>query len=271
MKQQLTTSIVFTVMFAAIMLTPGLIHAVNQPSPAAAETINGTIRETMSGAGYTYVRLDTADGSVWAAIPEHEVHIGDTISLLPGMVMKDFHSSTFDRTFAAIVFSAGIADTPVTAPIAGKQEVPAPDPSFAAAVAAEKGTPEQERSPIPMSGGSMAAMAPFIDVKVPKATGDNGYAVAEVFAKAAELNGTVIRVRGQVVKYRTKIMGKNWVHLQDGTGDPLQGSHDLVVTTNQEVEENKVVTMEGTVTTDRDFGAGYTYAVLIEQATIVND
>ena len=78
-----------------------------------------------------------------------------------------------------------------------------------------------------------------------------------------------MRVRGQVVKYNANIMGRNWLHLQDGSGDPMQNTHDLVVTTTEQLSGPKVITIEGVVAADKDFGAGYKYVVLVEDSTIV--
>ncbi len=231
--------------------------------------ISGTILQTMDAAGYTYVELDSASGPVWVALPENTQTIGATIAVLPGILMNDFHSNTLNRTFPTILFSAGIADTPSgeqTQPAA--PALPTEDP-FAAAVAAER-----QAAPIPQqepaaSGGSMAAVAPFLEVSVDRALGDNARSVAELFAQAAELDGAVVRVRGKVVKFNANIMGRNWVHLQDGTGDPLQNTHDLVVTTTRDLAVEQIVTLQGTVAANRDFGAGYTYQVLVEEADIV--
>ncbi len=263
--------------FRAIILTVSLVGAVHlQAASSAAEPgkpITGTVLETMSGAGYTYVQLDTSDGTLWAALPESTITVGESLALQPGLVMNDFHSTTFDRTFAAIVFSPGRTPGDAEKPAAPDQPqsaaAPAEDP-FAAAVAAEQGSP-QPSAAIPQSGGSTAAIAPFAEVEVAKAAGDNGYTVGEVFAKAEQLSGTTIRVRATVVKYNANIMGRNWVHLQDGSGDPLHNTHDLVVTTTQELAQDQVVTLEGTVAVNRDFGAGYTYAVLVEQADVVDE
>lgn len=243
--------------------------APERPAPDGA--IAGTVIETMSGSGYTYVQIDTADGPVWAAMPESQVRAGERIALLPGMVMSDFHSKAFNRTFAAIMFSPGFADRPPqnVSPTEISSPAPTIDP-FAAAVAAERQDSAPQPPPEQRSGGSMAATAPFLEIQVAKAEGDNAYSVAEVFAKAEELNGTVIRIQGKVVKYNANIMGRNWVHLQDGTGDPLHNTHDLVATTDQDLAPDQIVTLEGTVAAAKDFGAGYTYEVLLEQARIVD-
>ena len=75
-------------------------------------------------------------------------------------------------------------------------------------------------------------------------------------------------VRGQVVKVNFGIMGKNWVHLQDGSGSAADGSNDILVTTQDRVAVGDVVNARGKVRTDLNLGAGYAYAVLIEDATV---
>jgi hypothetical protein len=86
--------------------------------------------------------------------------------------------------------------------------------------------------------------------------------------KSAELKGKAVLVRGKVVKYNPGIMGKNWIHLRDGTGSPANGSNDVLVTTMSTAKVGDIVTIKGTVRTDKDFGSGYAYKVLIEEATL---
>ena len=117
--------------------------------------------------------------------------------------------------------------------------------------------------------GSQKAVVPFAEIKVDKASGANSYTVGELFQKATDLNGKSIRIKGKVVKVSTKIMGLNWLHIQDGSGDPAQNTHDLVVTTAAEPAADwDIVTVEGTLTANKDFGSGYSYKVLIEGATV---
>ena len=88
----------------------------------------------------------------------------------------------------------------------------------------------------------------------------------EVFAQAAALNGKEVLLRAKVVKYNGGIMGKNWLHVQDGSG--AAGTNDLTVTTSAPAELGQVLLIKGTLATGKDFGAGYKYAVLIEDATL---
>ena len=241
--------------------------------PPDNELFTGSVLDTMNAAGYTYIKIDTEDGQIWAALPESVVKVGDTISIVRGMEMKDFHSNALDKTFPKIFFSPGISEsagssgpnphqTPVVKQKAGV------DP-FSAAIAAERqNSGGQQVQPVQGSSGSMGAIVPFKELSVEKATGENAYTVEEIFAKAKELDGQTVRVKAHVVKYNANIMGRNWLHLQDGTGDPMENSHDLVVTTKEEVASPEVVTIQGKLTADKDFGAGYKYQVIIENGTI---
>ena len=103
---------------------------------------------------------------------------------------------------------------------------------------------------------------------MPKASGANARTVAEVHTKSAELKDKPVVVAGKVVKFNAAVMGKNWIHLQDGTGNPLKNQYDLVVTSTEDPGENGIVTIEGTLSFERDFGAGYKYEVIVEDAKI---
>jgi len=224
----------------------------------------GKVVETMNSGGYTYLLVESAKDRTWVAIPETAVKTGETVRYLPGMTMKDFHSKTLDRTFATLIFSPGLDNNPSS----GKSTTAAPPPSgdsssFASAIEAEK---TGETPPASTSGGSGGAVVPFAELSVDKATGPNGYTVNEVFKKAKELNGKTVRVRGKVMKVNMNIMGRNWIHLQDGSGDPLTNTHDLVVTTAETPTEGAIVTAEGKMVADKDFGAGYAYVAIIEDA-----
>ena len=75
-------------------------------------------------------------------------------------------------------------------------------------------------------------------------------------------------VRGKVVKFNGGIMGKNWIHLRDGSGAAADGSNDLLVTTADQAAVGDTITAEGLVRTDKNFGSGYAYKVLIEDAKL---
>lgn len=93
--------------------------------------------------------------------------------------------------------------------------------------------------------------------------------VAAVNQNKTTLVGKTIRAQGKVVKVNNGIMGRNFVHVQDGTGDAKTTTNNLIVTSKQTAQVGDSVTVSGTVVVNRDFGSGYTYPLLIEDATIV--
>ena len=87
--------------------------------------------------------------------------------------------------------------------------------------------------------------------------------ISELLANKKTYSGKTVKVTGQVTKYNPQIMGKNWVHIQDGS--EFQGGFDLTITTNQKVAVGSTVTFEGRIVLDKDFGYGYVYTVLMEE------
>ena len=203
--------------------------AADQPASPQMPAVKGEVLEILEVESYTYLRLKTKDGETWAAVAKAPVKKGAQVTIENVMVMHKFESKSLKKTFDKVTFGT----------LAG-------------------------------SGASTAAAktAPVADVKVPKAAGPNARTVAEIVTKRADLNNKTIEVRGKVVKYSQAVMGKNWVHLRDGSGSAADGSNDLLVTTKDETKLGDVVIAKGVVHTDKDFGAGYSYKVLVEDATL---
>ena len=239
--------------------------------PAAPAPLKGQVLEATSGGGYTYLRLKTAEGEVWAAVQATEVRPGAQVTIERPMTMEQFESKTLKRTFDKIVFgqlagSGAPAAAPTTGTMAGAQggmpamAMPRPGAGPKGAAPGVAGSPHGS-TPAAGSAGQPVA-------RVAKAEGPEGRTVAEVITGKARLKDKTVAVRGQVVKVSAGIMGKNWVHLQDGSGSAADGSHDLIVTTQDRPAVGEVVQARGTVRTDVDIGSGYRYAVLVEGATL---
>lgn len=91
--------------------------------------------------------------------------------------------------------------------------------------------------------------------------------ISELLANKKSYAGKTVKITGRVTKYNPSIMGKNWVHLQDGS--EFEGGYDLTVTTDTVVEVGETVTIEGKIALDKDFGYGYFYSVLLEEGKIL--
>lgn len=235
---------------AAASASPAAAPAGQQPGTGAAtasantETITGTVLETMDAASYTYVKVKSASGEVWAASSQFKVAVGDTVVVPLETPMENFHSQSLNRDFPLIYFSSRIA----------RQGEPAP-PAMAVAHAQMGG----------MHGGGQSGE---VTVTEPIAPPPGGSTIAQVWANRKALSGKTVTVRGKVVRFNPQIMGRNWLHIQDGSGKAADGTHDLAVTTDAMVKKGDIVTVTGTVGIDKDFTAGYTYAVIVEGATV---
>lgn len=208
------------------------------PSSGAPATLNGVVLETMNSGGYTYVKLDTGKQEVWAATAEFSVKTGERLSLTVEMPMEKFHSASLNREFPLIYFAHQVSDA------AGGPTAP----------------------PLPAMAGSHDPLPAKVE---PVAPAPGGLTVADLLEKRASLSGKSVVVRGRVVKVNNAIMGKNWIHVQDGSGDVEKGTHDLAVTTDAEVRVGDIVTVTGLLATNKDFGAGYAYDAIVEQAKVV--
>ena len=202
----------------------------------------GTVAEIIKVERYTYVQVDTGKEKIWAATPEFHGKVGDTVIVPNGLVMKNFHSNTLKRDFELVHFVGAIAGE------AKDQDI--------------KQQPQMVTGHPPTG---VKSSKPQIDLsRVEKA--EDGKTVEEIFAGKEDLAGKQVLVRGKVVKFLPQIMGKNWLHLQDGSGS--EGTNDLTVTTTAVAEVGDVVLVSGKVSVNRDFGYGYSYEVLLEDAEI---
>jgi hypothetical protein len=226
---------------------------------APAGTLAGTIVETMDSGGYTYMKLKTASGEHWVATQQTPVKKGQNVTVLAQMTAEKFHSSTLNRTFDTIVFGSLPAAAPVQSAAASPASMKMP-PNHPATGAGPMGNAAQH-----MGGGAADIGA----ISVPKAEGANGHTVAELWADKASLRDKPVAVRGKVVKFLPGIMGRNWLHLRDGSGSADAGTHDITVTTTEGAAVGDTVVVNGLLRVDKDFGAGYKYGVIIEDGKVV--
>ncbi|HVO49841.1 MAG TPA: nucleotide-binding protein [Thermoanaerobaculia bacterium] len=233
-------------------------------------TVSGAILETMDASEYTYLRLKTSSGEVWAAVSKTKVKKGDTVTVTNAMVMDGFQSKTLNRTFDHILFgvlegpggASPAAGTATGAPAAALPMV-SDHPPTAGTTGGE--TPQQMAA---QHGQAAGGPADAPDVKVPKAEGANAKTVAELYAQRTALKGTEVTVQAKVVKVTSGVMGRNWLHVRDGSGSKTTKTNDLTVTSAATAKVGDVVTVTGLVSVDKDFGAGYAYPVIIESAKL---
>jgi hypothetical protein len=245
--------------------TPAQAPAADAPA-AAAGGVRGKVVERIDAAPYSYLRIAGPSGEVWAAVPQAAVENGVEVVIENPMPMDGFESKTLNRKFEKIYFGtlAGQGGAPQAGAPAGGAPGAMPPGSM----------PPGSMPPGGMPPGGIAAQhaaagagpADVGDVKVPKATGANARTISEIHAQKAQLKEKKVTVRGKVVKSNAGIMGKNWIHVRDGSGSQEKGDNDLTVTSESAASVGEVLVITGVVRVDKDFGAGYAYPVIIEEA-----
>lgn len=210
---------------------------------AAANLMTGVVLETMDVSSYTYVRLRTETEEVWAAAPVTRVKTGDTVVLSDPMLMENHESKSLKRTFDRIYFAGSLM------------------------ARAEWAAGHKAGAGHGASGGAHPKIeAPAMEIgKIEKAAG--GVTVGEIFKDRMKFEGKSVFVRGRVVKANYGIMGKTWLHVRDGSG--AEGGNDLAVTTTSETPKaGDLVTVKGVFAGEKDFGMGYRYAGIVENAIV---
>ena len=258
MRNKIYAPVAAVLLTSFLALVSGAVDGAETPQPAAKPAVpaekkipplqTGKVLEVMNASNYTYVRVDTGREKLWLAGPQTKIKAGEKVTFSAGLPMKNFQSKSLGRTFDTVYFVDRIAregDKPAAQQLgqAGSQTMP-------------EGHPK-----ISQDNGAAQKMD---FSQITKASG--GKTIAEIYAQKAQLAGKKTAVRGKVVKYNAGIMGRNWIHLKDGTG--AEGSNDLTVTTKTDAKVGDTVLVRGNVVTEKDYGYGYKYPVIIEDAEV---
>ena len=196
------------------------------------------VEEVLQTSAYTYLYGQYNSEKAWVATIKMEASVGDTYYFDDGLEMVDFKSDELDRTFASVIFLEEVKS----------------DPEMLRSNIKKTASPHSENLP-----------APGKTKKVEQTEG--GISIAELFANKKDYADKVVKIKGEVVKVSRKIMGVNWIHIQDGTDH--EGDNDLTITSDMDTQVGTIITVEGKITLDKDFGAGYFYKVILEEGKIV--
>ena len=198
-----------------------------------------TVEEVIQTNNYTYLKVKEKDIEKWLAVSKRQVKEGEILYYADGLEMKDFKSKELNKVFASVYFIQKISNKPILETV--KNEVVSP------------------------SNGKRIIPKEEISIKSVK----DGITIGQLFSNKDQYSGKRIKINGKIVKFSPQIMGKNWVHLQDGTSS--NNDFDLTITTTDLVKVGDVVTFEGKISLNKDFGAGYSYDLIMEEAKLVTN
>lgn len=216
--------------------TPSASSSNSSASRTSDDEHKVVIEEALNTEKYSYLHVSENGEKHWIAIPKTEVEIGETYYYKGGLLKKNFFSQEFNRVFETVYLVSNFWKQP-------SSDDSALDEAFAQMQAGQQ-VPDLEVGNIERAEGAVK--------------------LSDIFANKEKYSGQTIKVTGKCVKVNPMIMNRNWVHIQDGSGDEL----DLTITTTENIPLGAVVTLEGTIALDKDFGAGYRYDVIMEGAVL---
>ncbi len=198
----------------------------------AGDIYEGVVVDSLQGGGYSYLQIEDAKKKYWIAVESVNLEKGTEVRFTEELRAKDFESKALNRKFDELIFASNL--------------------QYRTKVS-EKGnlafiTEQVEKSPY-QQAGTMS--------------------IKEALEKRTSLNGKTITVRAKVVKASQNIMGRNWIHLQDGTGVDKEVGR-IVFTSKELPKVGDIVTATGVVSIDKNFGSGYIYAIIVENTTFAH-
>ncbi len=246
--------IVLTILASTLLLVLTQCKNKDNYTPVDAETAKVamsnthevTVKEFVNANAYTYVLVTEGEKEYWIAIPLTDVKVGGIYTYEGGMEMLNFESKDLNRTFESVVFVENLID-----PTAKTEEI-----KMDGGAMNPHGTSQKSSSDVT----STKLMDGIVLAK-------EAITLHDLFANKDKYAGKTVTLTGKVVSYNPEIMNKNWLHLQDGTS--FKGFNDITITTKATVKVDDVVSVKGKVVLNKDFGMGYSYEVLIEDATLV--
>jgi len=162
---------------------------------------------------------------------------GDKISYSGGLKMIDFFSKELNRTFPSVLFLESVDSKQIPGESAG------------------------------MKNNIRMGEVKTEKINISIASGEGCISLAKLLETKANYSGKTVRVIGKITKYNPDILGKNWIHIQDGS--EFNGAYDLTITTDSQLAIGDTVTFEGKITLNKDFGYGYSYDVIMEDGKLI--
>lgn len=199
------------------------------------------VLESINAARYVYILGDQDGTKKWFALTARQVNEGDVFYFDNPLIMKDFYSKELERPFDEVLFISRVSKNSMDLVQTKTQNATMPTKSTGKAV-----TEQLE-----------------LKIDLP----ENALSISQLYEQKDSYKSQKVKVQGQVVKFSPQIMNTNWIHIQDGT--EFQGKFDLTITSNETVKLGDIITFEGIVDVNKDFGHGYFYELIVEKAEII--
>jgi hypothetical protein len=240
MKTNILTSFLLVAIISLFAVSCQLGQNPQQTTTQEAPGVHkALVTEVIHTTIYTYLHVEEKDGDKWLALPKMEAKKGETYYYTGGMEMSNFESRELGRTFPVVYFLESVSKSP---DLKSAEEIAYPHSSR---------SPKIEKQ--------VVAVQPA----------EGGVTIGGLYENKSNYDGKKVKIKGKVTKFNSSIMDRNWIHLQDGT--EYSGKFDLTATTATEVAVGDIITLEGIIKLDMDFGYGYSYEILLEDAVLIKE
>ena len=199
-----------------------------------------SVNEVLPAPRYVYLNVTEGKSKFWIATRKQEVHKGETYFYRGGLLKTNFESKEYNKVFDTIYLVSNLVTQDHS-----KQPATLPKNTT-------KSVPSDQKENIPTHTDKIVEHKGTIKI-------------AELVNDPKKYEGHTIQLSGRCVKVNPNILDRNWIHLQDGSKD----DYDLVITSNTIVPEDSDITIRATVVLNKDFGAGYTYDLILENGILI--
>lgn len=200
------------------------------------------VTEILPTTKYIYLKVREGREEFWIATGKKEVKKGETYLYSGGLLKTNFRSEEHNRVFEKIYLVSNLISKGDHTNLAKTE--PKSNSVADKRITQKENIPTHTEKEILHKGA---------------------ITIAELLKDPGKYEGHSVEISGTCVKVNPNIMDRNWIHVQDGTQDDF----DLVVTSNTLVSEGSNITMRAIVALNRDFGAGYSYDLILENGTLI--
>lgn len=199
------------------------------------------VLEAVPTTKYLYLKVSEGDHQYWMATGPTEVETGAVYYYNEALIRADFESKEMQRVFDTIYLVTRIVPEAQVKNLKPVKSIASPPEE----------TASSEESGMMGQDGVQDATA---------------VQIADVLNNPGAYQGQWVEVSGTCTKVNEGILNRNWIHLKDGSAD----EKDFVITSAATVKPGDVVKMKAVVRMDKDFGAGYKYAVILEDGVVLD-
>jgi len=197
------------------------------------------VLEILPTTKYVYLKVKENEESFWIATIKQNVEIGGAYYYKGGLLKTNFESKEHNKTFEKIYLVTSL-------------------------VQSNHGNDKNSESLNKKEKGQDKSNTPNISA-VKNVSNSGSIKISELVNNIKKHEGKTVQLTGKCVKINPNIMGRNWIHLKDGSND----DYDLVITSDTFVKEGTMVTIKATVSLNKDFGAGYKYDIILENGIVI--